>query len=97
MEPHPVLRYLRRLQEKAASEEEDSCCGDHDCITSDVTRNKCTNEHHVSVSSDQRGIKDEPEVNETASEMKYEMGDRNECETLNGKKREVNNEGGNDI
>ncbi|KAJ7975260.1 TPR repeat-containing thioredoxin TDX [Quillaja saponaria] len=97
MKPTPVRGYLSSLEEESTSQKEESCGGNDNCIASDVTWNQCTNKHHICISSNQRGKEDHPEVKEIAFEMKHESSYCSKCETLNGEKWEIDNEGGNDI
>lgn len=97
MQPPPVYWYLSSLQEEAAGEEEESCGCNHNCISCNVAWNKCTYKHHISICCDERGVEDQPEVEEIAFEFKDEFGDGCKCETLDGKEWEVDNKRGNDV
>ena len=90
MEPYPDLRYVLSLQEEAACQEEKSRCGNHHSITCNVTWDKCTNKHHISIGCYERSIKDHPEVKETAVEFEPVSGYSSKCEALNGEEWEIN-------
>ncbi|WRX17745.1 hypothetical protein QQP08_010232 [Theobroma cacao] len=90
VEPPPSNGYLTSFEEKATSQEEKCCCGNYNSITCDITGDKCTDKHHISIGCYQRCIKDQPEV-------KPIFGDCSKCETLNSKKWEIDYEGGDDI
>lgn len=84
---------MSSLQEEAASEEEESCGGNHNSISCNVAWNKCTNKHHISISCSE----DQPEVEEIAFESKDDFGDGCKCETLDCEEWQVHEKRGNDV
>lgn len=97
VQPFPVDGDLGRFQEEAAGEEEESCGGYDHCVSGDVARNDSTNQHHVGVCGDERGVEDQPELDDAAVEAEDVFGDGCEGEALDGEEWEVDDEGGDDV
>ncbi|WVZ25752.1 hypothetical protein V8G54_004296 [Vigna mungo] len=97
VKPPPINGYLSLLEEETAGQKEECCCGYDYCIPCDVTRHECTDKHHICISSNKRGIKCQPEIQETAFQAEHFSGYGSKCESLNSEKWEVNNEGRNNI
>lgn len=97
MQPFPVVRDLRRLQEESARQEKQGSCRDHHRVAGDVTRHHRANKHHVGVGGDEGGEEDEPEVEDAAVEAEDVARDRREREALDGEEGEVHDEGGDHV
>lgn len=97
MQPPPPNWDLGSLQEEAAGQEEECGGRDHDRVASDVAGNKGTNQHNISICGDKRDIDNHPEIEEAAFELEQVVGYGSECEALDSKEGQVDNQCGNHV
>lgn len=97
VQPAPVNGYAQSLQEESTGKEEECSRGNYNCVSRYVTGHKCTYKHYISICSDKRCKENQPEVQETATQVEHHSGDDCESEALNCKEREIDDERGDNI